>query len=231
MLTNYMNKFSLVLICAAVVSTSCRKSIQVPVTDADTAFDVSGTDVYLKSEMSVTAKTSLNAAYDWDFGDGTAHESGTMAKHTYTKSGKFTITLKIGGLTSSKRIRVMPGELSYQVKNSLDRDYYSYQARILDPSGSPFYTANGNLITKGSVTDTIFVNIGSNRIGSDILVDGTIYSDRGNALKFGIGGTLNKGTHSYIEMTPATLGNFYQTSGNIALPGSAVTIGTAIANY
>jgi hypothetical protein len=227
-----MNKILLLLICAtAIIISGCRKSIQVPVTDGDITFDLSGTDVYINSEMSVTAKSTLNTTYDWDFGDGTAHSSGATAKHSYTKLGKFIITLKVGGLTSTRRIRVFPGELSYQVKNSLDRDYTNYQARILDPSGSPFYAANGNLITKGSVTDTIFVTIGSNRIGSDLLVDGTIYSNRGNALKFGIGGTLNKGTHTYIEMTPATPGNFYQTSGNIALPNHAITIGTAIANY
>ncbi|WP_462265091.1 PKD domain-containing protein [Mucilaginibacter sp.] len=215
----------------AILLVNCRKSLEVAATDANTDFYLSGPNIYLNSEMLATASSNAGTAYDWDFGDGTAHGTGVIARHTYSRSCIFTVTLKVGSNSSFKRIRVFPGELSYQVKNSIDRDFSNYQCRILDPSGGNVYTLNGNLITSGSVTDTIFVTIGSNRVATGLLADGYIQSNKGSTLKFGIGIPFDKGKHNYIEMTPATLGNFYQTSGNTPLPSSAITIASAIANY
>jgi PKD repeat protein len=49
--------------------------------------------------------TGVITAWDWDFGDGSAHSSVQNPSHTYNSAGSFTVTLTVtgnGGATSSK---------------------------------------------------------------------------------------------------------------------------------
>ncbi len=222
--------FPVTLFAIAIAAVSCKKHNTGP--SYDTGFSINKTNVYLKDSLKcVATTTSAGLSFDWDFGDGSAHGTTAKAAHAYTAAGTYTVTLKIGSSFSSHRVKVYPGEFSYQVKNSLDRDISNWQARITDVSNTNEYFMDSKLLAKGSTTDTIFVSLIDGRAVSQLLVDGTITSDNKNALKVGTGVWYNLGQHTFFEIVPATQCNVYQTNGTIPLPSSAVSFAAAVANY
>jgi len=64
-----------------------------------------GDSVTFDATASTDTETPGDLAYDWDFGDGSAHAATTVATHTYTATGAKTVKLKVTdpqGLTSTK---------------------------------------------------------------------------------------------------------------------------------
>jgi hypothetical protein len=110
------------LILTALISTlfSCTKEKHISTAD----FTVDNEVVYLGQP--VTAKATDkggNTDYKFDFGDGsTVTTSGPSVSHEYSQPGQYTIRLLIYGKAFTKEIRVLPGILSYQIKNSTSRE-------------------------------------------------------------------------------------------------------------
>jgi hypothetical protein len=60
------------------------------------SYGANGSTVVTDASASTCSGSNANcAAYDWNFGDGSAHGSGVSATHTYVTPGAYTITLSV----------------------------------------------------------------------------------------------------------------------------------------
>ena len=78
-------------------------------------------------------------AYDWDWGDGTAHGSGVTASHTYLTGGSKTITLTVeeygvNGASLSKSVTVYAPDLPPTVGGACGIDANTWIATVTDTS-------------------------------------------------------------------------------------------------
>jgi len=142
----------ILFVFAPLLVLSCTKeTAPPPVTTAD--FAVNKTTVYILDSVKVNAAdTSGNLAYTYDFGDGNTTTGRNAITHFYERGGWYTITLNIDGKTAFRQVRVLPGILSYQIKNLSGRrlDVLSYIDNF----------EAGNLYRKeynpGTMSDTLY---------------------------------------------------------------------------
>jgi hypothetical protein len=83
-------------VSVAVTAATC--TLNITATAAPTTV-VIGQSVTFSASVSSSAGCSGSLAYDWDFGDGTAHSSLASPTHTYTVAGSYTwkLTLSMAG--------------------------------------------------------------------------------------------------------------------------------------
>ncbi|UKT64018.1 PKD domain-containing protein [Pedobacter mucosus] len=119
-----------------------------------TEFKVENKSIYLTQSVVLTAHDASGAdIYNWNYGDGSVEVKGSKVEHRYKKSGVFEISLTVAGSTSKAKIRVFPGDISYQIKNnsSFDMDLNSYV-------NLPENTVK-SVLKPNAISDTIFVRL------------------------------------------------------------------------
>ena len=91
-----LNVYRLILIsCLTLLFAACIPSADFTVEPTpvvagmEATFDASNTLVAAPEQAKVTV------SYTWDFGDGTATESGKIVKHTFAAKGKYKVTLTV----------------------------------------------------------------------------------------------------------------------------------------
>ncbi|WP_082018495.1 PKD domain-containing protein [Pedobacter kyungheensis] len=110
--------------------------------------------MYLTQSIELNAKDSTAGNnYVWNYGDGTTETKGSKTEHRYKTSGIFEVSLTVYNKTSKTKIRVLPGDISYQIKNnsSFDLDLNSYV-------NLPVNTVKSVLKPNG-LSDTIYVKL------------------------------------------------------------------------
>ncbi|TAG58513.1 MAG: PKD domain-containing protein, partial [Cytophagales bacterium] len=126
-----LNLSHLVILCATITTFlfSCKKSNE-PINELNANFISQPDSIYLFNKVNFTAiDTTQNADYYWDFGDSTTLiTSESKISHKYKLKGSHTVTLKIKGVISNKKVYVYPGDISYKIINlsSKDIDFKSY---------------------------------------------------------------------------------------------------------
>ena len=114
------NQFSFVFFIILLFC-SCSKNDELSINSAN--YKVSSETIFLDEQCTFEAEDTLGTQhYHWDFGDGTFFKDGYKVAHQYTEEGSFITNLSIDGLNQSKTIHVLPGRLSYQIKNN--SNYY-----------------------------------------------------------------------------------------------------------
>lgn len=96
--------------------------------------------------------TGKNVRYDWDFGDGGTYRS-RYAAHTFTKTGNYTVTLKVsnggGSSTYSQNINVP----AYDPATTAPRAFISAK----NPIGKAPYTVSFTDNSQGSPTAWLWI--------------------------------------------------------------------------
>ncbi|WP_426326348.1 PKD domain-containing protein [Pedobacter sp. R-06] len=107
--------------------------------------------MYLTQSIELNANAGGN--YIWNYGDGTIETKGSKTEHQYKTSGIFEVTLTVYNKTSKIKVRVFPGDISYQIKNNsiFDLDLNSYV-------NLPVNTVRSVLKPNG-LSDTIYVKL------------------------------------------------------------------------
>ena len=139
---------------------SCKKTTEPEITPAvevvNSANFVSLSDnIYLHGTISFQATdTTGGLRYNWSFGDDLVELSGWEITHQYDIPGIHTVKLEIDGLTSSRNIKVYPGNLSYQIKNESSKklDILSY---IDNWNNGSLYRFD---LSSGSTTDSLYAS-------------------------------------------------------------------------
>ncbi|WP_231490689.1 PKD domain-containing protein [Pedobacter sp. Leaf170] len=119
-----------------------------------TEFSIDKKSLYLTQSIELEAKdATAGSNYIWNYGDGTIETTGSKAKHQYKTSGVFEVTLTVYDKATKIKIRVFPGDISYQIKNnsSFDLDLNSYV-------NLPVNTVK-SILKPNAISDTIYVNL------------------------------------------------------------------------
>ncbi len=197
-----MKKIFLVLFAATIILSGCSKKTNNPTAPSTTsttnttsvvnsnhpvpcfALALNQTSYELISgsaNITGIASCSQNAFfYDWDFGDGSAHETTVSISHSYKKDGKFWIRLRVWNQdkssSDSSKIQITVGE-RYLTKITIN------SIAPLDPTGVSWDHSStaGNI---GGVNDTIgpdlFVILGSdtaNLLSTDTMDVAQVYNN------------------------------------------------------
>ena len=119
-----------------------------------TDFNINKKSLYLTQSIELNAKdATAGSNYIWNYGDGTIETKGSKTEHQYKTSGIFEVTLTVYNKTSKIKVRVLPGDISYQIKNNstFDLDLNSYV-------NLPVNTVRSVLKPNG-ISDTIYVKL------------------------------------------------------------------------
>lgn len=131
---------------------ACKKQSNPEISTTD--FNISKKSLYLTQSIELNAKdTTAGSNYIWNYGDGTIETKGSKAKHQYKTSGTFEVTLTVYNKTSKIKVKVLPGDISYQIKNNstFELDLNSYV-------NLPVNTVRSVLKPNG-LSDTIYVKL------------------------------------------------------------------------
>ncbi|WP_231425877.1 PKD domain-containing protein [Pedobacter sp. Leaf250] len=142
------------LAIASISMVACKKEPYRIPEISTTEFKVENKSIYLAQSVVLTANDATGADnYIWNYGDGSVEVKGSKAEHRYKKSGIFEISLSVAGSTSKTKIRVFPGDISYQIKNnsSFDMDLNSYVNLSENTVKS--------VLKPNAISDTIFVKL------------------------------------------------------------------------
>jgi hypothetical protein len=119
-----------------------------------TDFNINKKSLYLTQSIELNAKdATAGSNYIWNYGDGTIETKGSKTEHQYKTSGIFEVTLTVYNKTSKIKVRILPGDISYQIKNNstFDLDLNSYV-------NLPVNTVRSVLKPNG-LSDTIYVKL------------------------------------------------------------------------
>lgn len=119
-----------------------------------TDFNIDKKSLYLTQKIELNAKdATAGSNYIWNYGDGTIETKGSKTAHQYKTSGIFEVTLTVYNKTSKIKVRILPGDISYQIKNNsaFDLDLNSYV-------NLPANTVRSVLKPNG-LSDTIYVKL------------------------------------------------------------------------
>ncbi|KQM66346.1 hypothetical protein ASE74_08015 [Pedobacter sp. Leaf216] len=135
---------------------ACKKQSNSEIirTISTTDFNINKKSLYLTQSIELNAKdATAGSNYIWDYGDGTIETKGNKTAHQYKTSGIFEVTLTVYNKSSKIKVRVMPGDISYQIKNNstFDLDLNSYV-------NLPVNTVRSVLKPNG-LSDTIYVKL------------------------------------------------------------------------
>lgn len=85
------------------IALAAGTGVVTPGTPPVAAFTASSTDRVLSVNGTTSTVTSpaTISSYDWDWGDGTTHGSGSTATHTYGSDGTFSVILKVTDSTAA----------------------------------------------------------------------------------------------------------------------------------
>ena len=171
------------------------------------------TNTYLHGTISFEATDTIGGLnYHWNFGDGTSEIRGHKTKHSYESSGLHTVTLEVDGLSSSRVIRVYPGNVSFQIKNMTTRELNILSN--IDVAG------NGCLnridLSRGQTSDTLYAttplwgNV-QHGINLSIFINNVEYSLNGFDNKFD---WIQDSQHSIRTITDSTKCNYRIQTGS-----------------
>jgi len=131
---------------------ACKKQSIPEISTTD--FNIKKRSLYLTQSIELNVKDSIAGNnYVWNYGDGTTETKGSKTEHQYKTSGIFEVSLTVYNKTSKTKIRVLPGDISYQIKNNstFDLDLNSYV-------NLPVNTVRSVLKPNG-LSDTIYVKL------------------------------------------------------------------------
>ncbi len=131
---------------------ACKKQSTPEISTTD--FNINKKSLYLLQSIELNAKdATAGSNYIWNYGDGTIETKGSKTEHQYKTSGIFEVTLTVYNKTSKIKVRVLPGDISYQIKNNstFDLDLNSYV-------NLPVNTIRSVLKPNG-LSDTIYVKL------------------------------------------------------------------------
>lgn len=131
---------------------ACKKQPNPEISTTD--FNINKKSLYLTQSIELNAKdATAGGNYIWNYGDGTIETKGSKTEHQYKTSGIFEVTLTVYNKTSKIKVRVLPGDISYQIKNNstFDLDLNSYV-------NLPVNTVRSVLKPNG-LSDTIYVKL------------------------------------------------------------------------
>jgi len=114
--------------------------------------------LYLAQSIELNAKdATAGSNYTWNYGDGTIETKGSKTKHQYKTSGIFEVTLSVYNKTSKIKVRVHPGDISYQIKNNsiFNLDLNSYVNLPINSVRS--------VLKPNGLSDTIYVKLQATR--------------------------------------------------------------------
>jgi hypothetical protein len=156
-------KFYLPILCFAILIASCSKngdsSSSNPESDKTRDFSTNTFNVYLNQALFTSRIDYPATDAQWDFGDGSVTQTAKAPSHTYTKGGTYTITMTIGNNKKTHKVRVYPGDGSFQIQSStsmnIEIPFPSYQLYKAggDPIGDVYHLTP---IKQGVKTDTIY---------------------------------------------------------------------------
>lgn len=142
------------LSAALIFLASCRKEPYRIPEISTTDFNVEKKSIYLAQAIVLKAQDTTGANnYIWNYGDGTLEIKGSKAEHKYKNPGVFEVSLTVAGSTTKTKIRVFPGDISYQIKNNstFDMDLNSYV-------NLPVNTVK-SVLKPNAISDTIYVKL------------------------------------------------------------------------
>jgi len=151
------SKSLLGLAIALIFFAACKKQSNPEISTAQistTDFNINKKSLYLPQSIELNAKdATAGSNYIWNYGDGTIETKGSKTEHQYKTSGIFEVTLTVYNKTSKIKVRVFPGDISYQIKNNstFDLDLNSYV-------NLPVNTVRSVLKPNG-LSDTIYVKL------------------------------------------------------------------------
>jgi len=151
------SKSLLGLAIALIFFAACKKQSNPEISTAQistTDFNINKKSLYLTQKIELNAKdATAGSNYVWNYGDGTIETKGSKTEHQYKTSGIFEVTLTIYNKTSKIKVRILPGDVSYQIKNNstFDLDLNSYV-------NLPVNTVKSALKPNG-LSDTIYVKL------------------------------------------------------------------------
>ena len=98
-------------------------------------------------------------AYDWNFGDRSAHGAGAQVSHTYKKRGTYTATLTVSdghGGTDSATIRIDAGN-------------HAPVPTIITPDATKHFSAGEDITLSGTATDAEDGNLGAAALSWEVI--------------------------------------------------------------
>ncbi|QNN41244.1 PKD domain-containing protein [Pedobacter roseus] len=131
---------------------ACKKQPNPEITTTD--FSINKKSLYLTQSIELNAQdASAGSNYVWNYGDGTIETKGSKTEHQYKTSGIFEVTLTVYNKTSKVKVRILPGDISYQIKNNstFDLDLNSYV-------NLPVNTVR-SVLKPNALSDTIYVKL------------------------------------------------------------------------
>jgi len=155
------------IIIALFFFAACKKQSNAEISTTD--FNINKKSLYLTQSIELNAKdATAGSNYIWNYGDGTIETKGSKTEHQYKTSGIFEVTLSVYNKTSKIKVRVLPGDISYQIKNNsiFNLDLNSYVnlpinsvRSVLKPNGlsDTIYVklqATGNLLQLTNISGT-----------------------------------------------------------------------------
>lgn len=163
-LINLMKNHLIRLLLLITIFTGCKKSDKFPMDNPDLKIAANLSNYYLYQNVSLTAtSTESVSTYSWDFGDGTKVTGSNSVQHAYSNGGVYTITLQAGKNKTSKRIRVFPGNASFQIKNYSTHDLTNLSMDLFDPDHK-FLTYHLQGIKSEMISDTVFVTVPKDQV-------------------------------------------------------------------
>jgi hypothetical protein len=168
---------------------------------------------YLHGSITFEASDTIGGInYHWDFGDGTSVTAGHKVTHTFENSGLHTVTLEVDGLTSSQKIKVYPGNVSYQIKNESTKELNILTNINLAGNGA----LNRIDLSRGGISDTLYAStqlLGNISLGFDIsvFVNNVEYSLNGFDHNFDL---IPNFQHSIKIITDSTKCNYRIQNGS-----------------
>jgi hypothetical protein len=185
--------FTILAILIAILYSCNKKNNESPNPNPDAGFTSSNKSTFYLTEPVKIHANYQNAGsgkYKWDWGDGTITNEGPNATHAYQTKGYFKITLAINNLSSSNKIRILPGQSSFQIINnsSFALLYVNFLRRINDkPDYDNIYETD---TLKQIKTDTIY-DLSSSTIYQGLTVTGFCGTNFSNSANFTLAETIN----------------------------------------
>jgi len=158
-----MKNLILIGIAVACLITACSKNNDAPGSKSTVKLQLSiPANTYLYQDLNFDTSGSSDGTYTWDFGDGGGQISGSssLVTYAYTKPGNYTVTLKCGTATLTKKIHVYPGSCSFELTNQAADFKYTY-VQVSSPVDHSILlksTFVPNFVYK-STTDTIYADV------------------------------------------------------------------------